>query len=123
MDVVDGERVFNGEKTRLGNSLRKRVFVHVHRFINRFTIMGQKSQRLWIETILVWSKTEKDKIAIYSFTVPRVSGASKRANGRASGPVLYSWLFWPKVYFSVFQSFIPLSVNANFAIFKINKLF
>ena len=38
----------------------------------------------------LWSKMEKntDKIAIESFTVPRVSGASKQANGRASGPVL-----------------------------------
>ena len=31
-----------------------------------------------------------DKKAIQSFTVPRVSGASERANGRASGPVLQS---------------------------------
>ena len=40
----------------------------------------------------LWSKIEKntDKIAIQSFTVPRVSGASERANGRASGPVCTS---------------------------------
>ena len=39
-----------------------------------------------------WSKMEKttDKMAIESFTVSRVSGASERANGRASGPVLQS---------------------------------
>ena len=40
----------------------------------------------------LWSKIAKntDKIAIQSITVPRVSGASEQANGRASGLVLQS---------------------------------
>ena len=57
-------------------------------------------------TDALWPKIGKntDRIAIQSFTVPRVSGASERANGRASGPVLTSLFLFVPDHSALFSS-------------------
>ena len=48
LNVVNGERVFYREQTRLRNGFGKRVFVHVNSLVDRLPVVREKAQRLWV---------------------------------------------------------------------------